>query len=246
MRIANNDISIFESEDRLYKTACDFIAELAKDAVLKRGRFTLVLSGGHTPEKLYNMLSSTPYDKYIPWKDTYVFWGDERCVPPNDKRNNAHRARELLLNKVAISASNIFPVNVNLPPVEAAKEYDKRIKDFFSDTNSTFDLILLGLGENGHTASLFPMTSVLHEFKHWVKEVYLEDQSMYRVTMTASLINSARQILFLVCGKNKAEVLNRVLLSPYQPEILPAQIIQPLNGKLQWFADRGAASLLNT
>jgi len=239
-----NKLQVFDTGTVLTEATAAFIIKLAVEAISSRGRFIISLSGGHTPEHLYALLAKEPYNQQIPWDKTFVFWGDERCVPSDDKDNNARMAKTLLLDHVNIPAENVYPVPVDMPPVDGAKAYEKSIKDLFKNEVPIFDLILLGLGENGHTASLFPGTEVLHETAHIVKEVYVEEQKMFRITMTAPLINQARNIVFLLEGKGKAEVLNTILNGAYQPEKYPAQLISPVNGNLYWFTDKEAAGSL--
>ena len=238
-----NNIRIFES-DELAKAAAEYLIEIANEAIHARCRFAISLSGGHTPEKLFALLASDPYRTRMAWDKTYVFWGDERCVPSNDEQNNARMAKIFLLDKVDIPTSNIFPIPVDQEPEIAAIVYENSIKDFFGNQPPRFDLILLGLGENGHTASLFPGTDVLSEHAHLVKEVYVAEQKMYRITMTADLINQALNIIFLVEGEGKADILKTVLAGCYEPERLPAQLINPVAGKLVWVVDNKAAARL--
>jgi 6-phosphogluconolactonase len=238
------NLQSFQTDDLLFETIANFIIELAHKTIDTKGKFTLVLSGGNTPNQLYTLLASDAFSKRMPWKNTVVFWGDERCVGLEDKLNNAHVAISLLLDKVAIPKSNIFPIPVNLPPAEAAIEYEKQIHSFFGNTTPRFDLILLGMGDNAHTASLFPGTDILQETTRLVKEVYVEEQKMFRITMTAPLINLAHTVVFLLTGKSKAQTLKTVLSVPYQPAIYPVQLIKPIDGKLYWFTDAEAASLL--
>ena len=241
---ANYSLQVFDSTGLLCQAAATFMVDIAVKAVADRGRFTLSLSGGHTPEQLYGLLATPPFKEQLPWKDTYIFWGDERCVPATDERNNSNMAKRILLDKISVSSTNIYPVPVELPPAEAAIEYDREIKNLFKHHPPQFDLILLGLGENGHTASLFPGTKVLNETIHLVKEVYVEEQKMFRVTMTAPLINQAHHVLFLVTGKEKAPILKTILKDRYDPNNFPAQLIQPDHGSLYWMLDENAASLL--
>ena len=237
-----NKIAVFDSGNELANAAAVFIIKTANNAINARGRFVIALSGGHTPEHLYALLAKQSFSDQVPWAHTCIFWGDERCVASTDEENNANMARTLLLDKINIPSSNIYPVPVDLPPVESAKVYEQTIKKFFANEAPRFDLILLGLGENGHTASLFPGTDVLSEHNHLVKEVYVAEQKLFRVTMTADLINQAYNIIFLVEGKGKAEILNTVLNEFFQPAKYPAQLIRPLNGNLYWFADRKAGA----
>jgi 6-phosphogluconolactonase len=238
-----NNIMVFNTGAELAGAAAQFMVESAKNAVEKRGRFVISLSGGHTPENLFVLLSKQPFISGIPWNRTFVFWGDERCVPADDKQNNARMAKSLLLDHMDIPAANIFPIPVDKEPAGGAIEYEQTIKNFFKEEAPVFDIVFLGLGENGHTASLFPGTDVLLERRKLVRELYVEEQKMYRITMTAPLINQARDIIFLVEGTAKAEVLNTVLNAPYQPEKYPAQLIKPVSGNLYWFADNKAATV---
>jgi 6-phosphogluconolactonase len=235
-----NKVNVFRSVDELNLAAAQLLLDIAEKAVRERDRFFLCLSGGNTPKSLYSLLSLNPYRDLVPWKKTFVFWGDERCVPAEDERNNAHMATTVLLDKTDIPSSHIFPVPVNLSPHNAARKYEKVLHTFFGEAAPGFDLILLGLGVNGHTASLFPDTDVLQEKNSWVKEVCLADQQEYRITMTVTLINKSQNILFMVTGKEKADILYHVLTAPYNPANYPAQLISPENGKIFWFIDENA------
>jgi len=247
-------VTVFSSVDLLNQAAAELLIDLAKKSIEERGRFALALSGGNTPKKLYALLSMSPYRDKMPWKDTFIFWSDERCVPMEDERNNANMAINLLLKEINIPPSNIFRVPVQMRPALAAKHYEETLRNFFKNEPPRFDLILLGLGENGHTASLFPGTDVLHENRHrrvpqkaesaWVKEVYVEEEHIHRITMTAPLINKARNILFLVTGEEKSHILKTVMTGSYLPEQYPAQLIDPEQGEIQWFVDEKAASRL--
>jgi 6-phosphogluconolactonase len=239
-----NMISVFRTIEALNESAAQLFVHLAEKSVMARGRFLLCLSGGNTPKGLYNLLSVNPYRDIIPWKNTFIFWSDERCVPADDERNNARMATEVLLKKIDIPSSNIFPVLVNLNPAEAASNYEQTLRDFFGMKPPRFDLILLGLGENGHTASLFSGTEVLREKSHWVKEVFVEELKMFRITMTAMLINKARHILFLVKGNDKSAILKTILTAPLRPEKYPVQLICPEQGDVSWYVDYQAASRL--
>ncbi len=241
----NNNLQIFETPEILSIAAADFILQLAMGSVNEEGRFVLSLSGGSTPEQLFSVLAVAPFKEKMPWSKTFIFWGDERCVPKDDIRNNANKAYTLLLDKVPIPIENIFPIHVEAEPAEAATQYESTIQDFFGSETPSFHLVLLGLGEDGHTASLFPETEVLHEKFTLVKEVFAEEQKMFRVTMTAPLINLAHHILFLVTGTAKAEILKTVLNGAYKPDKYPAQLIMPKTGEVHWFVDSKAATLLN-
>jgi 6-phosphogluconolactonase len=238
----HNHLEVFATIDDLNIAAAKFIVDIANKAIAEKGKFIISFSGGQTPVKLYSILAEQPFRAQIDWGKTFIFWGDERCVPIDDERNNAHQAKITLLDKVNIPPSNVHPIPVDLTPAEAAGNYEKEIKDFFGQEPLQFDLILLGLGENGHTASLFPGAKILNEKAEGVREVYVEEEKMFRITMTAPLINQAHHILYLVAGKNKAEILENAMWLPYQPEKYPVQLIKPVHGDLRWFADSSAAT----
>ena len=240
-----NNVRVFQGEEDLAEATAKYIIELANHTVDGSGRFVISLSGGHTPEHLFTLLSKPPFCDQMPWDKTFVFWGDERCVPSTDEQNNAHMAKSLLLDHVSVPLEHIYAIPVELSPEETAKNYEQTIKNFFGDDPPRFDLILLGLGENGHTASLFPGTDVLTDSADLVKEVYVSEQKMFRITMTAKLINEAHNIVFLVAGEGKADILNTVLIASYEPDKYPAQLIKPVDGSLYWFIDTKAATLLN-
>lgn len=239
-----NNISIFQTADALAQAAAALIVEISMQAIEKRGRFVIALSGGTTPEYLFALLAKPSFRDQIPWNKTYIFWGDERFVPSESKLNNANKAKTLLLDHIAIPLKNIYPIPVDIEPDKAAKLYENIIKIFFEKDDPHFDLILLGLGENGHTASLFPGSDVVFENKKLVREVYVAEQQMYRITMTPALINQAHNIVFLVEGKNKAEILKTVLSGQHQPDKFPAQVINLEEGNLYWYVDKKAAALL--
>jgi 6-phosphogluconolactonase len=238
------NIEVFQSIDALNKAVADYIVTVSNKAIAERGRFTIALSGGDSPQKLYALLAKTPYSEQIEWKKIFVFWGDERWVPIDDKRNNAYQVKSILLDKVIIPASNIHRIPVNLSPNQAVIKYEKELRAFFENKPIQLDVILLGLGENGHTASLFPGTKVIHEHAEGIRFVEGNPPIGGRITMTAALINRARHILFLVTGEKKAGILGKVLDDSYQPNLYPAQLIKPIHGDLIWFADQEAASLI--
>ena len=239
-----NKIYVFQNGNDLAHAAANLLVEISEQAIKTRGRFVISLSGGSTPENLFKILAKPPYGDQIQWDKTFVFWGDERFVPSDNNQNNASKAKTLLLNHIPIPSININPIPVDIEPENSAKKYESIIKEFFGKATPRFDLIFLGLGENGHTASLFPESNVIFENTKLVKEVYVEEQNMFRITMTPLLINKSHHIIFLVEGENKAEILNAVLTGPKQPDKIPAQIIHLEDGNLYWFVDKKAASFL--
>ena len=232
----------------IYKTTSMLIDQLAKwitlyinETLKKQDRFTLALSGGETPKALYQILATDIYRKKTDWNKIHFFWGDERVVPFTDNSNNAKMAFENLLNKVNVPLENIHIMRTDINADLAANEYEKLLHQYFDNAANSFDLVLLGMGKDGHTLSLFPGSSILQEEKHWVNTVYAEDQKMYRITLMPSIVNKASSIIFLVTGAEKAKTLQSVLEDSFQPEHFPAQLIKPLNGELHWFLDEEAA-----
>ncbi|GAB2797339.1 6-phosphogluconolactonase [Rhabdobacter roseus] len=229
----------FPTTEAACEAAARFVVEQAQRAVQQRGRFVISLSGGTSPRRLYEYLAQVPYRDQVPWPQVVVFWGDERCVPAQDERNNARMAREALLEQVPVPSSQVFQVPTELAPGQAAQTYEQTLRDFWQGTSPRFDLVLLGLGEDAHTASLFPGTEVLAETERWVREVPKEGE--YRITLTPPLLNEARNVLFLVTGSAKAEVLRTLPMAPYQPDTYPVQLIRPTDGNTYWYLDEAAA-----
>jgi len=237
---------VFPDQSGFIDGAADFIVDVATQAIADRGRFTIALSGGSTPRPIYARMASVGYRERIDWSKVYVFFGDERCVPPDDARSNYRMAREALLDHIALPADNIHRIQGEIDPAQAALSYEQELQQLFRTAAlPAFDLICLGLGDNGHTASLFPGTAALREKDRWVVPQYVEVMTSWRITFTAPLINAARHIAFLVEGAGKAEVLWRVLEGPYQPDVLPAQLIQPMNGELHWLVDATTAAKIH-
>lgn len=234
-------IRVYNDLEDLSQAAAELFTLQSRQASLICGRFSVALSGGETPHRMYEILATQPYRKRIHWDEVHIFWSDERYVPEDDPRSNARMAREVLLNHVPIPIDHIHPIRCELSPQQAAVQYEQELRKFFSNQNPNFHLILLGLGANGHIASLFPHTPVLNEKVKWVSEVYVKEQEMHRITLTAPYINQASQVVFLVSGADKAQVLKNVLEGPYQPRELPAQLIR-LDGKPPlWLVDKAAS-----
>lgn len=237
-------IRIYPDLEALSHAAAELFAAEARQAVQARGRFTVALAGGSTPRRAYQLLAREPFRELVPWQNTHIFWGDERCVPADDPRNNALMARQTLLDHDPVPQEQVHPMVCDRSPLEAAVEYEALLRGFFAAGRPRFDLVLLGLGENGHTASLFPGTSVLEEQQRWVAEVYLAEEDLYRLTLTAAAINQAALVVFLVSGHDKAHILRKVLKEAQHPRNIPARLINPVDGGLLWLVDRDAASLL--
>ncbi|MBC8076862.1 MAG: 6-phosphogluconolactonase [Chloroflexales bacterium] len=240
-------IDVFPDKPALLQAAAERFVTLASEAIAGRGRFTAALAGGGTPKPLYELLASEPYAAQVDWRRVHIGWGDERCVPPDDERSNYRMTRLALLDKVPIPPANIHRIKGELTPHKAADDYERELRELFGDAApfGAFDLMLLGLGDNGHTASLFPGTAALREERRWVVPQYVEVVTMWRVTLTAPLISAAANVLFLAEGAAKAGVLRRVIEGPHDPDVLPAQLIQPQAGALRWMLDAAAAAELD-
>ena len=237
-------VLIFKTAEQSLLAIAELFVQAASKAVEDHSEFNVALSGGSSPKKLYELLASPSFNQRVDWRWVYFFFGDERYVPFNDPDNNALMVRKALFDPLNIPDSQIFIINTALSPPMAAKSYMDVIESHFKTRRIKFDLILLGLGDNSHTASLFPHTPVLHEKTSSVKEVFLNDQQVYRITFTAPLINKAHHTAFLVYGETKAIAVHNILEGEKNIEEYPAQLIDPEDGYLTWFLDESAASLL--
>jgi 6-phosphogluconolactonase len=225
------------------KRAAELFVKTAQDR-RSRGPFTVALSGGSTPKALYSLLASPPYVNQVPWEIVNLFWGDERCVPPDHKDSNYRMTKEAMLSKVPLDESQIFRIEGELDPQIAAEKYSQVLQDFFGGL-PRFDLVYLGMGDDGHTASLFPGTTALHDSEHTVVANWVEKFNTYRVTLTAKVINNAALVNFLIVGDSKTKVLKEVLEGPADLNKLPSQLIRPANGQLLWSVDEPAAKELS-
>lgn len=237
-------IKIFSTAGELCDTAMEKFIALSVENIAAKGSFVVALSGGRTPNQLYDLLAQKENADKVDWKNIFVFWGDERYVDHNNKDNNSFQAKQHLLDHVAIPAGNVFRIPVNGDHEADAIIYEQTIRSFFKGQAPVFDLLFLGMGDEGHTASIFPGSVLLHEKNALVKDVYVEVKQMQRISFTPALINAAKEIVFMITGAEKAPALKEVLEGEYNPDLYPAQIIKPVNGNISWLLDEGAASLL--
>lgn len=237
-------IKVFKDQRAASIAMAEKFTSIAEKTVAKQGRFTVALTGGSSPQTLYEILHSDPYRQLIPWNYCYVFWGDERVVPFNDERSNARMGFEKLLNHVPVPTDQIYRMNGKITPEKAADEYEIMLNRHFEEQEPAFDLILLGMGADGHTASIFPGSEAVHEKRRLVTTGYNTEQGTHRITFTAPLINKSRHIFFAVFGDEKAETLRQVLEGDYRPEQLPAQLVKSERGEITWFLDEDSAKLL--
>jgi 6-phosphogluconolactonase len=237
------NVRVFDDVASLVRATADEIVSIAREAVDARGRFAWALAGGSTPRDVYRLLASDDYRERMPWNAIHCFWGDERHVPPDHPDSNFRMAREAMLDAVPLPVENIHRVPAEETDAErAAMLYESTLREFFApDEWPAFDLIQLGLGKEGHTASLFPGGTALHEHTRWVVAPWVEAQSTFRVTFTPPVLNHARRAMFLVAGDEKAEALHAVLEGARDPDLYPAQIVE---GNRLWMVDRAAARLL--
>jgi len=234
------EIRTYPEAASLARAAAEHFVTLATAAIAARGQFVVALSGGSTPRTTYALLASDEFAARVDWPRVRVFWGDERCVPPDHPDSNYRMAREALLDKVPIPTENVHRMRGELPPDQAAAAYQAELEAVLG-AGGRFDLILLGMGADGHTASLFPGTAALREQARWVVAYYVDRLAAWRVTLTPVAINAAAHVTFVVSGAGKAERLREVVTGPYQPDVLPAQIVRPTDGRLLWLVDVAAA-----
>lgn len=243
-------VTRFADQDKLATAAAEAFVRDARQAIAERGRFAVALSGGGTPRQLHAKLAASPFREQLAWNRVRFFWGDERCVPPDHPESNFRMAKETLLEPLGIEASQAVRMPAERPDLAAAAaDYATAIVDAVADGDRAhppaFDLILLGLGDDSHTASLFPDTAALAVVDQWVAANEVPQLNTRRMTFTYPLLNAARCVRFLVAGAGKAAALKRVLQGPRDPRRWPAQGVHPTPGRLEWFVDEAAATELS-
>lgn len=245
---AKAEVRRLTTPQELFQVAADEVIRAANDAVRERGRFTIALAGGSTPRNLYTLIAANAGSS-LPWSKVFFFWGDERHVPPTDPESNYRMAEETLLSKIPVPPANIFRIPAENPDASAvAESYEQTLRKFFALAPGEFprfDFILLGMGPDGHTASLFPETAALQEKTRLVVANSVEKLHTSRITLTLPVLNAARCVAFLVSGADKAVMLHEVLEGQAPGERYPSKLVRPSDGKLIWFVDRAAASQLS-
>jgi len=244
--MAEPKIIVLNDPPDLFVHAAEEIAHVAGEAICTHGEFTFALSGGSTPASTYELLG-TRFHYSVDWKEVQFFWGDERCVPPDNPESNYGMANRTLLTKLGLRLEQVHRMRGELDPEEAALEYEAELRKSLSAGDGevpSFDLIMLGLGDNRHTASLFPGDPAIHEATRMVVAVDVDAEPRKRLSFTPPLINNAQRVMFLAAGANKAEAVRDILEGPRDPDKYPAQIVAPTAGELWWFLDKAAASLL--
>ncbi|SMC94414.1 6-phosphogluconolactonase [Pedobacter africanus] len=239
------NLLIYKTQPELLEDLAEYIIKIANKAIDEQDCFNFVLTGGNSPKALYEMLATTYKDK-IDWTKVYFFFGDERNVMPSHESYNGLMAKKAILDPLNIAEDHIFYIDTTLAPEKAAIEYTKAITKHFGGADLVFDLILLGMGDDAHTASLFPGTTILNNKNVELDSVFVEKLSTWRISFTAPLINKAKNVAFLVFGESKAQAVKQVIESPKKnTQLYPAQLINPIDGGVTWFLDDAAASLLD-
>ncbi len=242
---SNLQIQTFPDLEAISHQAAEFFLSLTRSSLQSKESFTVALSGGSTPRRFYDLLGSDPYRGQIEWHRIHFFWVDERCVPPEHEQSNFKTVCDTLLSRVSVPGENIHRIRGEEDPEEAAREYERVIKTFWRGMNiPVFDLIVLGMGEDGHTASLFPGSEALREEQRFAVPVYRKKPEIHRVTLTLPVLNNASQVLFLVSGQAKAKVLAEILEGEEKKSRYPAGLVSPAHGKITWLIDQEAAEKL--
>ncbi|MGA7201703.1 MAG: 6-phosphogluconolactonase [Candidatus Cybelea sp.] len=237
------ELCVYADAATVAQALADYFVAAGERAIAERGKFAVALSGGNTPRAAYELLAADPLRANVSWSDVFIYFGDERCVPPDDERSNYRMAREAFLDAVPIPNANVARMRGEIEPGLAANEYASILRTSLGEL-PRLDLVMLGLGEDGHTASLFPGIAQEIEGNSLVEAAYAQLQAMWRVTMTPKLINAARRVVFAVEGAAKARALAAVYEGPRDPITYPAQLVQPSSGELTWLVDEAAAELL--
>ena len=237
-------VNIFPDVNSVIEGAAKLVVARSQESIQQSGRFSLVLSGGSSPKKLHELLTTPAYRNQVQWDKVFFFFGDERYVPADHPDSNYLMAKKTLFEPLNINESQVFRMNTSLAPEAAALAYENDINGYFADKPSRFDLVILGIGDDAHTASLFPGTSVLQEKTAPVKSLFIEKVKMFRITLTAPLINKAAHVAFLVYGASKAPAVHHIIEGERDINQYPAQLVSPAKGDLSWFLDEAAAANL--
>ncbi|KHE92435.1 MAG: 6-phosphogluconolactonase [Candidatus Scalindua rubra] len=241
----NKNIHVYPNKEKLVAATAEHVADCIEQAIQQNGLCNVALSGGNTPGGVFSLLASSPYRGCVDWSRLHLFWGDERMVPPEHPDSNFRMVQETLLDHIKIPDKNVHRMRGEIAPELAAEEYAELLDVHFKGSLPCFDLILLGLGEDGHTASLFPDTDAVEECEKHVVAVFVPKLSAWRVTLTLPVLNAARKILFLVSGKSKSEMLQRIMSNKQPAKEIPATMVNPQNGELHWMLDSDATVLIN-
>lgn len=238
--MTTGDLHVLRTPALLAQALADGFVAAARDAIATRSAFTVALAGGNTPRDAYRLLAQEPRRSQVTWSAVYVYFGDERCVPPDDAQSNYGMAKEAFLDAVAVPNDHVYRMHGEIPAAQAALDYAQVLRDTLGAAPH-LDLIMLGIGIDGHTASLFPGESPFADDDALVRAVYSASVQMWRITLTPRVLNGAREVIFGVAGKEKAPALHAVREGPHDPTRLPAQAVKPVAGRLLWLVDAAAA-----
>jgi 6-phosphogluconolactonase len=231
-------IQVYADVPAISRAAANRLVQVIRETLETKSICTIALSGGSTPNMLHRLLAAEPYSTQIDWSRLHLFWGDERVVPFTDERNNARMAYETLLNHVPVPPDQIHVMRTDMPASDSAIAYEQILRQYFQEGEPSFDILLLGMGDDGHTLSLFPGLAVVQEQQHWVSSFWLEAQQMERITVTAPLALLASKVFFLTAGKNKAEAFKEVIQGEWNPALYPAQLFRKAKGEVYWYIDQ--------
>ena len=241
----NKNIHAYPNKEKLVAATTERIADCIEQAIQQNGLCNMALSGGNTPGGIFSLLGSSPYSDRLDWSKLHLFWGDERMVLPEHQDSNFRLVQETLLEHIKIPDENVHRMRGEIAPEEAAAEYAELLHNHFKESPPCFDLMLLGLGGDGHTASLFPGTDAVEECEKHAVAVFVPKLDAWRVTLTLPVLNAARKILFLVSGKSKSEMVQRIMSNKQPDKEIPATMVNPQNGELHWMLDSDAMVLIN-
>ena len=239
------NVLVFDDAEQVAQAAARRIVELARQSISERGAFSVALSGGSTPKRIYELLASNDYRNQVDWPNTHIFFGDERTVAPDHADSNYRMANEAMLAHLPIPETNIHRIEGVGDAAANASDYESVMRGYFGDAEwPRLDLVMLGMGDDGHTASLFPGTTALEEKSAWVTANWVEKFDTWRITLSAPAINAARNVIFFVAGAGKAERLREVLKGERDTARLPSQLVAPRDGRLEWYVDKAASAKL--
>ena len=241
----DKNIHAYPNKEKLVAATTELAANCIEQAIKQNGLCNMALSGGNTPGGIFSLLASNPYRDRLDWSRLHLFWGDERMVPPEHQDSNFRLVQETLLDHIKIPDENVHRMRGEVTPEEAAAEYAELLHNHFEVSPPCFDLMLLGLGADGHTASLFPGTDAVEECERHVVAVFVPKLDAWRVTLTLPVLNAARKTLFLVSGKSKSEMVQRIMSNKQSAKEIPATMVNPQNGELHWMLDSDAMVLIN-
>jgi 6-phosphogluconolactonase len=224
----------------LSEAAAHLFMDHCLQTIAMKGYFTVALSGGNTPKQFYKLLAASPFAENIPWKKVFLFWSDERFVPHDHPDSNFRMIKEILLDKLHVPLKNIFPIKGIGDPEKRAEEYEHALKIFFETSKPVFDMVILGIGTDGHTASIFPGSEIMQEKKRLIKETWVEEKQSWRISFTLPLINHADAVMVLVSGEEKKQIIKKILRKK-RKIVFPAEMIKPQTGIVYWMMDEAAA-----